>query len=88
MSKPLTHEELKRLRREDHRSPITLRLLATVADLEHQLAEAQGKLEAMVAEMLRRADCSDYEHKLYVPGRACSCGLDETLDRILSKEDE
>lgn len=48
--------------------------------------EVERQLEALVAEMLRRSDCSDYEHELHVPGRACSCGIDEAIDRILKGE--
>jgi len=40
MNEPYTDKELHRIRREDHRSPRTLRFLATIARLQARVEEA------------------------------------------------
>ena len=45
MNEPYTDKELRRIRREDHRSPPTLRFLATIARLQARVEEAERELE-------------------------------------------
>ena len=43
MNEPYTDKELRRIQREDHRSPTTLRFLATVARLQERVEEAEER---------------------------------------------
>ena len=63
MNEPYTDKELRRIRREDHRSPPTLRFLATIARLQARVEEAEEKA--------RRYD------SWFEPGRCPACHFTE-----------
>ena len=50
MSEPYTDKELRRIQREDQRSPTTLRFLATIARLQVALTEAERKWNLTVGD--------------------------------------
>ncbi len=81
MNEPYTDRELRRIQREDHRSPTTLRFLATIARLQERVEEAQ-KLLGRVPDAVRGEGKDLHFH----PSKLKRLLAD--IDRILSKESE